>query len=133
MGRLESFVEEFDEDYFTLHHSSAKTTNPPSDELGSDDRIQLAAFEMPKAPISPELSLSSPTPAVCYEDSFPAIIGAPTISQIAVTTPSVIVAEIPSITPLLVPATLSVGEEDSLKFSFEATFVVGKASGDSPS
>lgn len=77
------------------------------------------------------VSLSSPTLATsCSEDSFPVVVGELTISQSAMTLPSVIMVEIPSTVSLPTPTTLPVGREDSLKFSFEVTSGVWKASGD---
>lgn len=81
MGGLRSSTKEFDADYFMPHPSSVKTTHLILDELGSDERTQPSAFEMPKAPITLESSLPSPTPATSFfEDSFPIVIGAPTTS-----------------------------------------------------
>lgn len=44
--------------------------------------------------------------------------------------PSMIVTAIASTNPQRIPATLPTGEEDTLKFSFEATYVAGEASYD---
>lgn len=137
VGGLRSTVEEFDVDYFIPHPSFAKTTNPSSDELRSNDRTQLAPSKMQEAPILLEPSLSSKiqiAPAVCSEDSFPLVIRAPTIPQIVVTTPIAIVPLVPSTVPLVAPTTLLVGGEDSFKFSFEGASGVGEATGNgSPS
>lgn len=125
---LGSFTEDFDEGYFTPYPSYAKASNLQSDELGSDDRTPSASG-MPKAPIPPEPSLLSPTLAAsCSKDSFLVVVGVPSTFQLVVTTPSMIVAKIPSTISLPTPATLPVGGEDSLKFSFEATSGTGEAS-----
>lgn len=84
---------------------------------------------MPDASIPLEPNLPSPTLVVCSDDSFPVIVGVPSMSQLAVATPSVIVTTAPLTAP---PAltTLPVGREDSLKFSFEATSITREVLGD---
>lgn len=53
VGRLGSSAEEFDTDYFTPIPSSAKATNPSSDELGSNDRMQPSVIELQEELIPP--------------------------------------------------------------------------------
>lgn len=70
VGRLGSFVEEFNADYLTPISSSAKVSTPPTDELVRDDRTQSLAAKSHDAPNLPEFSLPSPTPVVYSEDKF---------------------------------------------------------------
>lgn len=63
----------------------------------------------------------------------PLLLELPQLLKLLLRGLSVIAAEIPSTVPLPAPATLLVGKEDSLKFSFEVKSSIGEASSDGPS
>lgn len=75
--------------------------------------IQSVVTGSHEASIPPESSLTSSTPAVCFEYSFSVIVGIPSSSQSAIATPFAIVDASASIAFPPAPASLLVGEENT--------------------